>query len=208
MNVRSHFSYFSQQLFFASWQFTSMSQKRIDQVFGCSSAQVGQEVLDVQVAVAGACRGQINEEIAREQEAEQVGKEFIKNGSRDRWGNLRANVGGRPRKRPLSPEGPGAPEEVSPKKSDRKNKESYAGRHEKFITTMQNRSIQKEFPHFKRSAHIKAFLATEDRSKEIVVKNALGRDLTNPGRRSRAFTNSIVKRIAGQTPGMGYRAAG
>ena len=52
--------------------------------------------------------------------AEEVGVEFVKNGSRDRWGQLRQNIGGRPPKRPRSPDREGPEEFKQNQKSHRK----------------------------------------------------------------------------------------
>ena len=62
----------------------------------------------------------ISQEVALQQHCQEVGQEFVKNGSRDRWGNLRSNVGGRPKKTPRSSdlEGPVDSEKVD--KSNRK----------------------------------------------------------------------------------------
>ena len=52
--------------------------------------------------------------------AEEVGVEFVKTASSNRWGQLRQNIGGRPPKRPRSPDREGPEEFKQEKKSNRK----------------------------------------------------------------------------------------
>ena len=73
--------------------------QRIDKTLGGPSAEVPDAEIRDAVAVASASQWQVESEITREEDSLQVGKPFVKNGSRDRWGNLRTNVGGRPKKR-------------------------------------------------------------------------------------------------------------
>ena len=54
------------------------------------------EQVAIAEAVAAISSEQIAEELDREQCAAELGQEFVKNGSRDRFGNLRNKVGGRP----------------------------------------------------------------------------------------------------------------
>ena len=73
---------------------------------------------------------------------------------------------------------------------------------------MECRAIRREFPFFKRSQSIKKFMAMEECSKHIVVKNGLGHDLANPGRRSRGINLNLCRRTAGHHPGAGFRGPG
>ena len=76
-------------------------QQRIDHVFGGGTAHLSADAIATQHVVDSICTSQITSELAYAEQCEQTGKAYVKNGSRDRWGNLRENQGGRPRKKQL-----------------------------------------------------------------------------------------------------------
>ena len=93
-------------------------QVRLDRLWGTASAQVP----DAQVVASAATKevdvAYTKQELQAEDLAEAIGKDFVKNGSRDRFGEVRRNVGGRPKKlevlgvtptnRPSNRRGPGS----------------------------------------------------------------------------------------------------
>ena len=215
-------------------------QQRIDKVFGGGTSHLSADAIATQHVVDSICTSQIASELAYAEQCEQTGKAYVKNGSRDRWGNLRANQGGRPPKKKV--EDVAQVEEVAqvggkPKgKSRRKRpgcrgkrefgareriamikrmkelqlavRKKHPGKSQRHLKILENRAIRSEFPHLKRAKDITKFMATEKRSKEIVVKNALGKDLTSPGRRSRGAQACMVRKNGGHTVAMGFRASG
>ena len=182
--------------------------------------------------VAATSTAKIEEEFDRERVAGEVGKEFVKNGSRDRWGNLRKNIGGRPRTRHLKAgsEGPETPKSNRKRAGCRSRQEFHAQeklimirklneikeatrakfhrKSEKLIRIMFNRAARKEFPHLKKPKDVDELMDSEKFCEEKVVMNSLGRDLTNPGRRSRGVHFSSSKKTYGNNPGVGFRKAG
>ena len=186
--------------------------------------------------MAATSENNIDEEIHREEEAMEVGRPFVKNGSRDRWGNLRRSVGGRPKKRVLEDhtEAPAGLKEDG--KGNRKRagcrsrtefsahekitmckkvrliqaevEEKYADRKAKVVEAMKVKAVRKAFPNFKRGSAITRFLELEEFCQQVVVKNALGTDLQNPGRRSRGAMNASRRTSSGQHPSVGCRRSG
>ena len=84
----------------------------------------------------------------------------------------------------------------------------YPGYSELFLKTTAGRAVRKEFPFFQRNAAIEKFLETERFARAAVVQNRLGRDITNPGRRSRAVHLCKTLRTGGHNPGAGFRRPG
>ena len=206
-----------------------MPQLRIDRLFGSSSSKTPDEALEVATAVRSTPAAHIEEEIQREDMATEMGLEFVKNGSRDRWGFPRRNVGGRPRKRP-------APEDQPAEKTNRKRagcrdrkefsarervlmcaqirtiqeecRRAHVGKKEKVLKTLENRAIRKFYPHLQRVRDVNELLRTEGRSKEILVKNRLGADISNPGRRARGANLAFAERTRGVIKSAGFRKPG
>ena len=215
-----------------------MTQVRIDTMFGGSSEGPSNDDLAIAALVSESSSVKIEEELYREREAEQVGETFVKNGSRDRWGRERKNVGGRPKKR--SREFAEEAEIAGDKRSSGSNRkrpgcrsrkefsareriemckkiralqkeaaQQFPDKSEKFIHVKASRAIRNAFPHFKRTTEIKKFLNSEQFSYQVVLENRLGGDLTNPQRTSRgAQKSSQVVGRHGHHPGAGFRARG
>ena len=73
-------------------------QIRLDKLWGLSSAMVSDEQVEKAASIPAAPSKVSKTELLEELFAQEIGKEFVPVGSMDRFGNLRRNVGGRPRK--------------------------------------------------------------------------------------------------------------
>ena len=81
--------------------FFATSPPKAPEVVADLSEVVGEDS-KIKNIVAGTSTSGLNREEALRQHSEEVGMEFVKNGSRDRWGQLRQNIGGRPKKKRLA----------------------------------------------------------------------------------------------------------
>ena len=77
-------------------------QIRLDRLWGLPSAKISDGEVEQAALISAAPSRGTKREFLELQFAEEVGKEFVPNGSKDKFGNLRKNIGGRP-KHPTSP---------------------------------------------------------------------------------------------------------
>ena len=73
-----------------------------DEVLVTPKKKVRPDEVLIAATVAEVSPVKIDEEIAREEAAAELGQEFVKNGNRDRYGKLRSNQGGRPKKKKVA----------------------------------------------------------------------------------------------------------
>ena len=183
----------------------SQKQLRIDQIFGGSSAKVPDKVLDEKTCLEKVNMEVIKREVNQEKQAEELGEQFVPNGSRDRFGKLRANVGGRPKK----PQGLAGPEQKSNRRQPGKfgKKEIPAREKLQMIDTIcqmeqscaeQYRdqdeatrrrqlvgAVRRRFPTLQTTKKVEALLQDEGRLREVVHKRRLGADLSATQKKQR-----------------------
>ena len=189
-----------------------MQQQRIDQIFVTPKKKARGEEIMVEAAVARASPVKIDEEIARAETAAAMGREFVKNGSRDRYGNLRSNQGGRPKK---------VVQQILKQKSNRKApgvrtrsergateklkmiaemeqickkvREAHAGRSEKYLQVLEMRAMKKHFPQFQKTWKIKKFIANKGLWQQIAVDNKLGQNISSPWKVKMGSSKQLIQ---------------
>ena len=78
-------------------------QIRLDILWGLPTAQVSDEQVAQAALIPAAPSKETKREYFETQFAQEIGKEFVPNGSKDKFGNLRKNIGGRPKMLVASP---------------------------------------------------------------------------------------------------------
>ena len=206
-----------------------MPQQRIDEVLVTPKKKVRPEEVLIAATVAEVSPVKIDEEIAREEAAAELGQEFVKNGCRDRYGKLRSNQGGRPKKKKVpgadlpaksnrkAPGNPGKVEWGAIEKLQmittieqimKKVSEDHACRSEKYLEVLQMRAVKKHFPHFQKTYKIKEFLANKGLWQQIAVENKLGKNIASPWQVKRGAQNSSLHKHHGHAKGAGFRKPG
>ena len=203
-----------------------MPQQRIDEILVTPKKKAKGEEIMVEAAVARASPVKIDEEIARAETAAAVGQEFVKNGCRDRYGNLRSNQGGRPKK---------VVQQILKQKSNRKApgvrtrdergaieklkmiaemeqickkvREAHAGRTDNYLEILEMRAVKKAFPQFQKTFKIEQCMAQKGLWQQIAVDNKLGQNLSSPWKVKRGVQNSSYKRH-GNHKAAGFRKPG
>ena len=70
----------------------------MDTLFGAPSAKVPDAKIEQSAAAQNLATDAAQREVIQEAHCQEINQEFVKNGSRDKYGYLRANIGGRPKK--------------------------------------------------------------------------------------------------------------
>ena len=152
----------------------------------------------------------------------------MKNGSRDRFGNLRVNVGGRPKK-VVSADTPEKKVQGNRKKAGSTRQREFSAQ-EKLLMILQVKAIHKEvqelhqesseharvqlesqairrrFPTLGNRKKVRKLLAQEERLRKFVQERRLGADILHPSRKS--LSGIQMQANSSQVLGVGCRALG
>jgi hypothetical protein len=150
--------------------------------------------------------------------------DFVKNGSRDRYGHARTNVGGRPKKvraagvqRSSNRRDPGATarKEFSAqekiqmiflvKRMESKVRSDHPEAEEEVLVRLVQQAIHRQFPTLSNRTKVQKLLAQEITLSSILLQNRLGADLGNPHKNSRGGRQPNRH---GNYRGAGFRASG
>jgi hypothetical protein len=175
-------------------------------------------VVDVNIRAAA-------REVVLEKLAETSGLDFVKNGSRDRYGHARTNFGGRPKKVRAAGDPtissnrrqPGAirrkefsaQEKIQmiflTKRIGARVRADNPEAEEEVLVRVVQRAVHRQFPTLRTSTQVQKLLAQEFKLSRIVLRNRLGQDLGNPHKSSRG---SRQPNRHGNYRGAGFRAGG
>ena len=180
-------------------------QVRLDRLWGFASSAVPDQEVKVAAAVANVAVSEVKREVALMDEfrADEVDKEFVKHGSRDRWGNLRARVGGRPKKvaarkaflqRRSNRRVPGSAfrkefpaseklrmiEDI--KKIQQKVDEEHAGKTQWIREQVFQKAVKFEFPTLQNRQKIEKLMGMEKDLREVIAERRLSVDFCSPSK--------------------------
>jgi hypothetical protein len=184
---------------------------------------------DGQVAIAAAAKevdiSACRKEVDMEQDATHIGGQFVSNGNRDRFGQQRQNVGGRPKKvnpadglglssnrrvagKPRRKEF-GASEKLQmilkAKNIETKVRSEHVGISEGILVKVVQQAIGKHLPTLATHKKFKNLMAQEEKLQHLVHENRLGVDLSNPQKKNRG---SQCGNRHGNHRGAGFRSSG
>jgi hypothetical protein len=166
--------------------------------------------------------GHAAREVDMEQELTNVGRQFVNNGSRDKFGNMRQNAGGRPKK--VHAEGlasnrrvAGAPRRkefgakeklqmiVKAKLLEAKIRTEHPETQEGILVKLVQQAIGKHLPTLNSPKKVKKLMVQEETLQNIMNVNRLGADLGNPHKKGKG---GQCGNVHGNHRGAGFRALG